>query len=118
MSQQLALQAAGSTVLEGSGDGAVQLGPAVPGVIWYPQVASVGADETTITDEAQCKIYVGPTPTQPYYVDGTLSGSTGDSTSNVAGQAVYPGWYVWAVWAGGDNGATVWLNVSGTRQVP
>lgn len=113
----LTLSATASVTLSG-GAGTAQVGPTFPGESWLPVTASVGAQETTITDEAQCKVYVGPSATQPYYVDGTLSGSTGDSTTNVTGKVVYPGSYIWAVWSGGDNGAQVTLNVAGTRVVP
>lgn len=100
------------------GAGTAQLGPVSPGETWYPTVASVSTEESTVTDEAQCKIYCGPLPSQAYYVDGTLSGSTGDSTGNVAGQVIRPGSYVWAVWSGGDSGAVAVLNIQGTRTVP
>jgi len=69
--------------------------------------------------EAQCKIYAGPSATQPYYIDGTLSGSTGDSSTNVAGLAIsrtqIP--YLWAVWSGGDAGAQATLQVTGTLTI-
>ena len=114
----LTLSATASVVLDDSGNGTAQAGPTFPGETWYPVTVSVGAEESVITDEAQCKVYCGPSASQPYYVDGTLSGSTGDSTTNVTGQVIYAGSYVWAAWTGGDNGATVTMNVQGTRTVP
>jgi hypothetical protein len=114
----LTLSATANATLNGSGTATVQVGPPHAGEIWYPETASVGAQETTITSEAQCKVYVGAAASQPNYVDGTLSGSTGDSTQNVAGKVVQVGSYIWAVWTGGDPGAQVTLNVAGTRQVP
>jgi len=104
--------------LPGAGSGTAQLGPVSPGEVWYPQVVSVGTDQAEITNEAQCKIYVGDQAIQPNYVDGTLSGSTGDSTSNAGGQVVHPGEWIWAEWTGGDAGATAFLNIQGTRTVP
>lgn len=114
----LSLTQSAQITLNGSGDGTAQLGPSSPGEVWAPSVVSVGTEETSVTNEAQCKIYCGPAPAQPYYVDGTLSGSTGDSSSNVTGQMLYPGQYVIAVWTGGDPGAVAFLNVQGTRTVP
>jgi hypothetical protein len=114
----LTLSRSANTVLDGSGAGQVLLGPAVPGEVWYLGAAAVGANEETVTDEALCKVYCGPLASQQYYVDGTLSGSTGDSTTDIAGRVLFPGNYVIGVWSGGDAGAAVFLNVSGTRQVP
>lgn len=114
MSTTLTLAASGSTVLDGSGDGEVAIGPALPGTSWSPQVASVSAAEATVTNEAQCKIF-GPTG---QYIDGTLSGSTGDSTANVAGQTAFPGQTFSAVWTGGDPGATVTLTLAGQKTAP
>lgn len=118
MSRTLSLTATARTVLDGSGNGTAQAGPVSPGETWYPGVVSVSTQETAVTSEAQAKIYCGPLAATPYYVDGTLSGSTGDSTSNVAGQVLQPGRYIWAVWAGGDPGATAVMNIQGTRTVP
>jgi hypothetical protein len=113
------LTATAAVVLNGSGTATAQVGPVNPGEIWYPGTASVGEQPgLTITNEAQCRVYVGSSPSPPNYVDGTLSGSTGDSTTNVAGKVVFPGSYIWAVWTGGDAGAPVTLNVSGTKRVP
>jgi len=114
----LSLTATANVTLDESGNGTVQLGPQYAGEIWYPAIASVGTEQETVTNEAQCKIYCGPLASQAYYVDGTLSGSTGDSTANVAGQVIRPGSYVWAVWSGGDYLAVATLNVQGSRTVP
>jgi hypothetical protein len=114
----LSLSATASAVLNGSGAATAQVGPSSQGEVWYPAVVSVSAAEAAVTDEAQCKIYAGPLPIPPYYVDGTLSGSTGDSTGRAGGQTLYPGQWIFAAWSGGDPGATVTLNLSGTRVVP
>src|SRR5580693_6508180 len=105
--------------LNGAGAGTAQLGPVNARETWSPAVASVktNQDAATIVNEAQCKIYIGADASDPNYVDGTLSGSTGDSTGNVAGQEVDCGEYVWAVWSGGDAGAQGRLNVQGTKVI-
>jgi hypothetical protein len=105
--------------LNGAGAGTAQLGPVSSRESWQPQVASVKTNQApgTIVNEAQCKIYCGADATDPNYVDGTLSGSTGDSTGNVAGQQVSCGEYVFAVWSGGDAGAQGRLNVQGSKVI-
>src|SRR5208282_3431982 len=105
--------------LNGAGNGTAQLGPLNAREKWLPQVVSVKTNQAagTIVKEAQCKIYAGPDTSDPNFVDGTLSGSTGDSTGNVAGQEIDCGEYVFAVWAGGDAGAQGRVNVQGTKVI-
>lgn len=100
--------------LDGSGAGTARAGPVNAREIWTPSQASVSV--STAVSEAQCRIYEGEAPDQPNYADGTLSGSTGDSTTNVYGP-MYVGQYIWAVWSGGDRGATGYLNITGTKTI-
>lgn len=104
-----------TVVLDGSGNGTARIGPAGARETWSPAVASVSV--STNVNEAICRIYVGPSPDPQYFVDGTLSGSTGDSTDRVSGQPVKLGWFIWAVWKAGDPGATATLNVTGSRTI-
>lgn len=101
-------------VLDGSGNGTARTGPVNLREIWTPQQASVSV--STSASEAECKVYQGESAQQPNYVDGTLSGSTGDSTTNVYGP-LYAGQWIWAVWTGGDPGAVAYLKVAGTKTV-
>jgi len=103
--------------LDGTGSGTARTGPLSARETWQPEVVAVKTNQLAITSEAQCKIYAGPDTSDTYYVDGTLSGSTGDSTSNIAGQRVACGEQVWAVWSGGDPGAQARVNVTGTKTV-
>jgi hypothetical protein len=112
----LTLSATAEVTLSGTGGGTAQAGPSHAGEVWYPATVSVSV--STNTSEAECKIYCGALAVPFSYVDGTLSGSTGDSTTNVTGQVLYPGSYVFAVWTGGDSGSVATVNVQGTRQVP
>lgn len=110
------LNQTGTVVLDGSGNGTVQLTPDGPSEHWQATLASVKASSNT--KEASCKIYAGPSATDQFFVDGTLSGSTGDSTDRLAGYDIartgpFPS--IWAVWAGGDVGATATLVLAGTR---
>ncbi|MEU9022349.1 hypothetical protein [Actinomadura sp. NPDC048394] len=102
-------------VLNGAGGGTAKVGPLTAREVWHPSNASVKV--STITNEAQCLIYVGDSPTQANFMDGTYSGSSGDSSDRVGATTVRVGWYVWAVWTGGDPGATATLTVTGTKDV-
>lgn len=114
---QLPLNETAPVVLDGSGNGTVRLGPDGPHEHWYPTLVSVKC--STSAAEAGCKIYAGPAATDANFVAGTLSGSTGDASDQVAGQEIAktrtP--YLWAVWEGGDPGATATLNVQGTKDL-
>lgn len=115
--RQLPLNEQLSVILDGSGNGTVALSPDGPHEHWLPTLVSVSV--ATHAAEAQCRIYIGSKPTQDNFVDGTLSGSTGDSTDRVAGYDVartqQPA--IWAVWAGGDPGALATVVVNGTREI-
>lgn len=114
----LPLSESGEVTLDASGNGTVQIGPDGSGETWLPTIASVKCSSNTA--EAACKIYAGHHVSDQNYIDGTLSGSTGDSTGNIAGiqVAVTRQRYVWAVWTGGDPGAQATLRLSGTKEIP
>lgn len=103
-----------SVILSGAGAGTARVGPKGHGTSWAVDTASVSCSTNTL--EAQCLLYVGPDTTRRYYRDGTLSGSTGDSTDHVSG-AIRMNAYVIAVWTGGDAGAQATLTVAGTETV-
>lgn len=105
-----------TVVLNGSGNGTAKVGPTGPREVWAPAAAAVSVS-TPITNEAICRVYVGDQPIPANFIGATLSGSTGDSTSNVGGKLVRLGEYVWAVWSGGDPGSVATLNVTGNKQV-
>jgi hypothetical protein len=101
--------------LNGAGGGTAKLGPAGAAETWAPSVASFSVSTNTL--EAACKIYVGDQPIQANFVDGSLSGSSGDATGRVGAYLVTQGQFVWAVWTGGDAGAVATLVVGGMKQV-
>jgi hypothetical protein len=111
----LSLRASYSVTLDSDGNGTVQAGPSSPGEQWQLSIASVSV--STNTNEASCRVYIGADTTQTNYADGTLSGSTGDSTDRVS-YPLNPGQSVWAVWTGGDSGATATLVLQGERTLP
>jgi hypothetical protein len=98
-----------------SGNGTAKLGPQGRGETWHPEIAHVNASSNTL--EASCKVYCGDAPTQNNFRDGTLSGSTGDSTDHISSDEIILGRYIWAVWTGGDVGATAYLNVTGMKDI-
>jgi hypothetical protein len=104
-----------TVVLNGSGNGTARIGPIGAREKWYAATAAVSC--ATNAAEALCRLYVGDQPIPSNYVDGTLSGSTGDSTGRVAGAPITLGRYIWAVWTGGDPGTVATLAVSGTRDL-
>jgi hypothetical protein len=111
----MALSASAVVTLDGTGAGTARTGPTGMREKWQAATASVKTGQAVVTNEAACRIYVGEDASSPNYVDGTLSGSTGDSTDRVSAQEITPGMYVLAVWSGGDPGAQGQLNVNGTR---
>ncbi|MGH3283223.1 MAG: hypothetical protein ACRDPD_00805 [Streptosporangiaceae bacterium] len=106
-----------SVTLDGSGNGILKMVPYGGGLAWLPSVVSVKASSDAA--EASCRIYIGPAATDQWFVDGTLSGSTGDSTDAVSGRQVDThGSTLWAVWESGDAGAEATMTVSGTETRP
>lgn len=108
------LQISGSVdaALDSEGNGTAKLGPTGPQESWSPTNVSVIC--STNVSEAVCKVYVGPTATNPFFKDITVDGSTGDATDK-CNVPVPKGSFIWAVWTGGDVGATATLNVDGTK---
>lgn len=108
----LPLSESAETTLDASGDGTASLGPYGSGEVWTP--SSVYVECSTNTAEALCKVYAGPSATSPYARDITVNGSTGDATDR-CNLPIPKGWFIWAVWSGGDAGATGYMNISGTK---
>lgn len=113
------LNPSNAVTLDGSGNGRVQLGPVAAGEIWTCSFVHVKTNQKpgTVKSEAQCVIYSGATPDDTAYVDGTLSGSTGDVTDAAAAYPVIVGEYIWAVWTGGDPGVQAVMRITGTKEV-
>jgi hypothetical protein len=117
MTSQAPLDENGQVTLDGSGNGKLRLRPHGGQETWLPYSVSVKC--STNASEALCRVYIGPSATDPYFVDETVTGSTGDSSGRVADYTVDAhGSYLWAVWTGGDPGATGTMRVAGIRQTP
>jgi hypothetical protein len=59
-------------------------------------------------------IYIGGTPTDAFFVDGTYTGNA-DGTGKTANYPIPFGESIFAVWAGGDAGATATLSIIGIK---
>lgn len=116
MTTQVLLNESATITLDAFGNGTAKVGPRSAREIWSPDNVHVSANANAV-NESQCKIYVGDLPIQSNYRDGTVSGSTGDSSDRVNASVVKCGQYVYAVWANGDANVTATLNVTGTRLV-
>lgn len=106
-----------SVTLDASGNATLKMIPYAGSLTWI--LATVSVKASSNTNEATCRIYIGPAATDEWFVDGTFSGSTGDSTGRVAGRQVDThGHALWAVWEGGDAGADATMTVAGTETRP
>ncbi len=103
-----------TVTLDGSGNGTAKIGPKAHGVVWHPTVASVKT--STKVKSPICNIYAGSLVNDQSFIDGTYTGEA-DSTDSIAGQELHLGQYVWAVWTGGDVGATGTVTVTGTKDI-
>jgi hypothetical protein len=106
-----------SVTLNASGNGTAKIGPISSRETWYPANAHVSANIGQVTNEAQCIVYVGDGVGPNNFRDGTLSGSSGDTTDAIGNDVIKQGQYVFAVWSGGDAGALATLTVTGEREV-
>lgn len=100
--------------LDGNGNGTANIGPTSQGEVWEAGY-TVSVHASTNVSEATCRIYCGADNSARYFADGTTWGSTGDSSTNTA--QLSTGQQVFAVWSGGDPGATAYLTVKGIRTV-
>lgn len=103
--------------LDATGAGTARLGPTAHGVTWKPLVASIKMTGGTPSGVATCFLYAGSRVANGNFVDSTYDVAN-DSTDRVSGQQLALGQYVYAVWSGGNPGATATLTVNGTKVIP
>jgi len=114
VSQSVPLQVSASVVLDGSGNGSVQLGPQIAGTSWQPAAAGVLVSPVSTSVVSQFKLYLGAAQPQNF-----IGGSyTGDSNSAGLAVTLYPGQVLTGAWTGGNPGATATLTLSGTQAIP
>lgn len=110
----LTLSQSDQVVLDDTGAGTASIGPTGAGETW--QVSSVGVHCSSNQNEATCQVFAGSGASDKYFADATTWGSTGDSTDSVSAPLAV-GSEIFAVWSGGDPGATAFVTVTGTRTV-
>lgn len=117
----LPLSQSESATLDGSGNATIRQRPDGSHERWTLATVhnKVTGSGSPTAPEAVCRTYVGPSATDPYFVDATGSGSFGDSTDRVAGRIIgrTADPWVWSVWTGGEPGATATMIVTGTKTV-
>lgn len=102
------LDANATVTLNGSGNGSASVGPssAQMWTVSYTTVSTVSQAAPLPT----CQIYTGNANSPITLLDSTFTGN-GDSTDAPA--TLYPGFYVWAVWTGGNAGDVATVRVQG-----
>lgn len=114
--EQIPLNTAGQVTLDASGNGRVQLSPSF-NETWFVTNAAIYV--SSANQIPQCLLYVGADTIPQNVVDTTFVGN--QNASNRAGN--YPitqGESIFAVWSGGDPGATATMSLIGTinRKMP
>ena len=96
--------------LDGSGNGQIRIAPV--GRNWVVQYLAVKVSSTVKESAAVvCKNLIG----DPYVVDGTTRGSSGDTSDTQ--HVVRSGDCLWVVWSNGDAGATATVTFSGLEEI-
>lgn len=106
-----------SCTLDSSGNGTAQVGPQSAREIWHPENVHVSANTGSVTNEAQCIVYAGQTVEPNNFRDGTLSGSSGDTTDAVNADEIKIGEHIFAVWKNGDAGVQATMIVTGEKDI-
>jgi hypothetical protein len=100
--------------LDGSGNGAVTIGPTYSYQTWTP--SQINVQVTSNLSEPVFKYYRGASIGNTNYLGGTYTGSNDQSV--VSGQILQPGEVFLCVWTGGDPGAVASVNLNGTKDIP
>lgn len=118
----LPLNEADSIVLDGSGNGTLAMRPDGSREYWLPTMVSEAAPNPAggiPAHEARFDLYIGYKVGSQYFVDGTYTGSSGNSTDKVAGYTIgrHADPQIIGVWTGGDPGAVATMRVQGTKEL-
>lgn len=100
-----------TVVLNGAGDGQVAIGPP-SGTKWTLNLATLAV--STSTKQPQGFLYRGGASGPLELVDSTYTGAQA-SSGKVGGLPYFSGQRLWAVWKGGDAGATATLQAYGQQ---
>ena len=117
MRQTAPLTETANGTLNGSGNGAVFLGPGF-GQVWNPSLASISASggiptSGTPANPPTCYVSVGSNESGAVQLDSTYQ-VTGAATDAVNGQVLNPGQYVFAIFVNCIPNATITMTISGT----
>jgi hypothetical protein len=103
-----------------SGSVTLQTGPMGLGTVWYPTMAA-GSTTTGATDTSTVVVSLSPQTDQSAAIPANQIGGqvfTGGGWSvGLPGTAVFPGYFVIAVWTGATEGDTATLIVYGTQKI-
>jgi hypothetical protein len=99
-----------SVVLSALGAGQAGLTPP-SGVMWQLSLASLSIPNPVLIPHAF--LYTGNSSGPVQLIDSTYAGASA-SSGKVAGPPIFPGTYIWAVWAGADPNVTATLQLWGT----
>lgn len=113
MAVRLTLDESGQVTLDGSGNGALRIGPLYTAQTWMP--TQINVQTSTNVKEPVFKYYrnsVGATS----FLGGTYTGS--NDQSDISGQILHPGEAFVCVWTGGDAGAIASVNLNGEKEIP
>ena len=102
----------GTATVSGAGAATVTVGPAGVGTVWYPQSVAI-ATTTGAADASTCAIYIGPL--SALTLIGSQSYAGGGDSIGLAVPAMFPGYFIVAVWSGGHSGDLAALTVYGVQ---
>lgn len=100
----------GTAIMSAGGAATVTLGPTGVGTVWYPQSCAI-ATTTGAADASTCSIFSGPLSLLTQI--GSQSYAGGGDNVGLAIPALYPGYFIVAVWSGGHTGDLAALTIYG-----
>jgi len=114
MSETLPLDEFAQVQLNGSGNGAVTIGPSNSYQKWIP--TQINVQVSSNTSEPVFKYYRGRTAGGANFLGGTNTGS--NDQSDISGQILQPGEVFLCAWTGGDPNAIASVTLNGTKEIP
>lgn len=100
--------------LDGTGAGTARLGPTGHGQRWTVNSVSVRTTQAVSTGVCTCNVYAGDRAGSENFLDGTVSGDTGDIFDTQFTLRLND--YIWAVWSGGVANDLATLTITGTSE--
>jgi len=109
-----------AATVSAAGTATAYCGPMGVGTVWYPQAAAISTTSGA-NDTSTCSLYLSPFENTskalaPSTQIGGQSYAGGGDTIGLAVPPMRNGYYIIAVWAGGNPGDVAALQVYGTQQ--